>query len=156
MVSTREINKWRIEQLSGGYVLLLLKWLGEHNEKEVSLKRSEAIRYLYENLKRVGFSDAQIAAMLEVNIGYLKRIRTGGRFSKGFKNALTLFGNSLAVFRKSDSYDYIYTIRRGIVESIIIEKLVRAGWTTRQIAAATGHGYRRIQRAAKRLRESEA
>ena len=155
MVSMREVNRYRIDKLSEGNVLLLLKWLADKNKKEVSLKRSEAIRYLYENLKKANFSDERISVMLGVDIRYLKRMRLGGRFTKGFRNAMELFGNPVAILQKSDNYDYIYTIHRSIVESIMIEKLVRAGWTTRQIAAATGQGYRRIQRVAKKIKEAE-
>lgn len=156
MVNSYEISKWRIEELCDGHIIPLLKMIGGET-KTIALRRSEVIRYLYEKLSKGGFSDESIAAMLDIDIDYLRhvRYRTGGRFTKGLKNAVELFKNPVALLKKSDNYAYTYTIYPTIVESIVIEKLLMAGWSNRQIAMATGYGMRRIQRIAKKLRESE-
>lgn len=153
MVSMREVNRERVLELTHGYLFCLLKWLGNEKRKEISIRRAEVLRYLYEQLSKGGFSDEQIAVMLDEDISYIKSIKRGRRFSKGFLNALELFRNPIALLKKSDDYAYTYTISRNTVEIVIIQKLVSAGWTTRQIANATGYGVRRIQRIRKKLRE---
>ncbi len=154
MVSMREVNRERIQELTDGFVILLLRWLGNSNKKKVSLNRREVLRYFYESLKQAEFTDEQIVEMLNVDKAQLKRIRRGKRFSKGLVNALELFGNPIAVLKKSDDYAYTYTISRNTVETVIIQKLIMGGWTTRQVSFATGYGIRRIQRIAKKLREA--
>lgn len=150
----REVNRQRIQELTEGYIFPLLKWLGNDNKKNITLRRVEVIRYLYEQLKKGGFADEQIIAILNIDKSELKKIKTGRRFSKGFLNAIELFNNPIALLKKSDDYAYTYTITRNTVEIVIIQKLVSAGWTSRQIANATGFGMRRIQRIAKKLREA--
>ncbi|WP_169308532.1 helix-turn-helix domain-containing protein [Nitratifractor salsuginis] len=44
---------------------------------------------------------------------------------------------------------------RQFVEYLLIEDMARAGWTTRQIVAATGFGERRVQRIVKKIREEQ-
>lgn len=155
MVSMREVNKWRIEELTSGHVLILYRLLGDEDNIQLNLRRREVVRYIYQKLKKAGIEDEKIAAMLQEDVRRLRKMGNSTRFSKGLLNAVRIFRNPLVLLLKSDDYSFSYSISRSNVERIIIEKMVKAGWTTRQIAAATGQGYRRIQRIAKKLRETE-
>jgi len=156
MVSVRELNKWRLMELADGDVLRLWLVARQKGNLPISLSRKEATRYIVKELYRAGHGIKEIAMILRIEEKIVKNaINATKNYSKGFRNALKVFKHPLIVYQRSEKYGYDYYISKMNAESALIDELLRGGWTISQVVHATGFNRRRVQRAAKRLREEE-
>lgn len=153
MVGGQELSRYRIYELCDGHILPLMKSLGDNDHIKITIRRNEVVAYITQLLSKGGMSDAQISFMLDISEKTVRRYKKYKQ-TKGFRKAVELFKNPFALLLKSTDYAYDYSISRRQVETLLVEVLVSAGWEARQIHYATAIGMRRIQRIAKRIRES--
>ena len=156
MVTNKEIIRYHIRELVNGNTLALYKAIQQTGDIEISIRRSQAIKYFASIMIAGGFGDRSIMAVLAIAEHDLLNIRRSGFTpTAGFRRALCLMRHPMALLQKSSEYAYDYIIRKTVVETLVIEDLVTVGFSNAQVHAATGFGLRRIQRIRKRLYEEE-
>ncbi len=152
----REINRWRLRELVDNRIFDLYRFVVLNGNTELRLSKVQARRLAVSELLRAGYTRGQIADALDVNQSYVRSVeKSGVKFTKHFRTAMRVFGNPMELLKRSSTYDSEYVIYKEAVETLMIEDLVLAGWTTTQIYRATGFGIRRIQRTRKRVTEQE-
>lgn len=154
MVGARELNRDRARELVDNHIFPLYQIIKRTGTVEISTRKSEALKFSANILHRAGFSIEQIANSLGMRQRSVE-LAIDKKVSNKLKRAVSLFGNPFVVLMKSEEYACDYTITQQMTEHMIIEDLVKAGWTTSQIVRATGFCARRVQRVRKKISEEE-
>ncbi|ADV46429.1 hypothetical protein Nitsa_1176 [Nitratifractor salsuginis DSM 16511] len=154
MVTSLDISRHQVRELCRGNLLALYKAVLRHGDMRISIFRRWAITHLIKTMAEAGLTDTQIAAALDMRPRAV-RLRKNSPTPKAFQRTLKLFGNPLSALKASREWACEVYVSRQFVEYLLIEDMARAGWTTRQIVAATGFGERRVQRIVKKIREEQ-
>jgi hypothetical protein len=154
MVTRFDISRHQVRELCRGNLIAMYQVIKAKGDKRINLNRKYAITYMVQAMSSAGFTIAQIAAALGISKSKAKG-RLGRKIPKSFLEALDILGNPLAALIISEDRRWGITLRREYVEYLLIEDMAMAGWTVKQIEAATGFGKRRIQRIVKKVREEQ-
>jgi len=154
MVTVREANAYSVRQIFQNHIFRL--WLKIKDTKGIhlSISRREATTYLIYTLLEAGLDVKAVSEAVGVKQSMVEYVRDSGFTpSRGFKNAIKLINNPLALFKMSDSYAFNHYVYPSMLRTLLIEDLFHAGWTPLKISKSMGFNIRTTQRIIKKLKE---
>jgi hypothetical protein len=152
VVSSSEINRWRVRDIVDNHIFILHQIVKKIGSVEFSIKERDVAKLFVQTFKDAGFTNEQISKALNMPL-YRVNGFSKTKIPKLFRRAEMLFGDPILLLRKGDDYACEYKVTVQMTEYLIIEDLLKADWSTRQIEMATGFNRRRIQRIKKRIKD---
>lgn len=150
MVTMLEVNRDLLRDFFDGDLLSAYRFVVNYGDTTLSIPTKQVQKLVVSLLHRANFTPKQIRHMTGVSF-YMSK-KHDYKFSKSFLSAVSAINSVPVLMDKAEYYSAIpIPISKPIVERLIIEDLVLAGWSIKQIEASTGFSIHRIKRKYKEL-----
>ena len=152
MVTSQEVTRWLLREISADAVLLLYKEVLKHGDMTISMNEKLIAKHIAYEMMKEGASEDKAKQYLR-DVGFKNATPEPARGSA--LNAIRLFGDAKAALKMCQPMPMRINVTRRIVERILIERLAEAGYSNAKIGAMTGFCKRRIERVKKKIREEK-
>ena len=145
-----EVNRHELREFFDNDLLKAYRFVVKYGDTKISISSKQSKKMLITVLHKAEFEPKQIRHMTGASL-YMSK-KSNYKFTKSFISAVYALNDISLILKKANDYSAIpIPITKRIVERLIIEDLVLAGWSIKQIYLATGFSRSRIERKYKEL-----